>query len=99
MASRRELIVAVATRYGRSTRSEKESILDEFTQVTGFHRKHAIRVLNGKASKVRLLASDRVSSACKQQLRERFAALDPVELLRQIREAQRLLASLEVTGT
>ena len=47
----------------------------------------------------RLLASDRVSSACKQQLRERFAALDPVEILRQIREAQRLLASLEVTGT
>lgn len=46
----------------------------------------------------RLLASDRVSSACKQQLRERFAALDPVEILRQIREAQRLLASLEVTG-
>ncbi|HEX8895569.1 MAG TPA: hypothetical protein VF783_19730 [Terriglobales bacterium] len=41
MASRRELIVAVAVRYERSTRSEKESILDEFTQVTGFHRKHA----------------------------------------------------------
>ena len=32
--------------------NEKESILDEFTQVTGFHRKHAIRVLNGEACKV-----------------------------------------------
>jgi hypothetical protein len=31
VASRRELIVAVAVRYERSTRSEKESILDEFT--------------------------------------------------------------------
>jgi hypothetical protein len=41
---------AVAVRYQGSTRNEKESILDEFTQVTGFHRKHAIRVLNQQAS-------------------------------------------------
>ena len=46
----------------------------------------------------RLLASDRVSVACKQQLREVFAALDPVVLLRQIREAQSRLSSLEVGG-
>jgi hypothetical protein len=46
----------------------------------------------------RLLASDRVSVECKQQLREVFAALDPVELLRQIREAQGRLSSLEVGG-
>ena len=52
MASRRELTAAVAMRYRRSTRNEKESILDEFTQVTGFHRKHAIRVLNAEASRV-----------------------------------------------
>jgi hypothetical protein len=29
----------------RSDRSEKRAILDEFVQVTGYHRKHAIRVL------------------------------------------------------
>jgi hypothetical protein len=46
----------------------------------------------------RLLASDKVSVQCKQQLREAFAALDPVELLRQIREAQARLSSLEVGG-
>jgi hypothetical protein len=46
----------------------------------------------------RLLASDRVSVTCKQQIREVFAALDPVELLRQIREAQGRLSSLEVGG-
>lgn len=51
MASRRELTAAVAMRYQKSTRNQKESILDEFTEVTGFHRKHAIRVLNGASGK------------------------------------------------
>jgi hypothetical protein len=46
----------------------------------------------------RLLASDRVSIDCKQQIREGFAALDPVELLRQIRETQGRLSSLEIAG-
>jgi hypothetical protein len=46
----------------------------------------------------RLLASDRVSIDCKQQIREGFAALDPVELLRKIREAQGRLSSLEIAG-
>jgi len=41
---------AVAVRYQRSAWNEKESILNEFTQVTGFHRKYAIRVLNQQAS-------------------------------------------------
>jgi hypothetical protein len=45
VASRRELIEAVAARYRASGRSEKKEILDEFVKVTGFHRKHAIRVL------------------------------------------------------
>lgn len=45
MATRRELIGAVATRYQAGTRTEKKEILDEFVKVTGFHRKHAIRVL------------------------------------------------------
>jgi hypothetical protein len=45
METRRELIDAVAARYHAATRSEKKDILDEFAKVTGFHRKHAIRVL------------------------------------------------------
>ncbi len=45
MRTRRELIEAVGERYRRSDRSEKRAILDEFVQVTGYHRKHAIRVL------------------------------------------------------
>ena len=45
MATRRELIEAVAARYRAAGRNEKKEILDEFVKVTGFHRKHAIRVL------------------------------------------------------
>ena len=45
MATRRELIEAIAGRYRAATRVEKKTILDEFIRVTGFHRKHAIRVL------------------------------------------------------
>ena len=45
MATRRELIEAVAARYRAASRDQKKEILDEFVKVTGFHRKHAIRVL------------------------------------------------------
>ena len=43
--ARRELVLAVAERYQGGRRSEKIRILDEFVAVTGYHRKHAIRVL------------------------------------------------------
>jgi hypothetical protein len=52
VTSRRELIGAVATRYQVSAWSDKRDILDEFVQVTGFHRKYAIRVLNEQVSTV-----------------------------------------------
>ena len=45
MATRRELIEAIASRYHAATRAEKKTILDEFINVTSFHRKHAIRAL------------------------------------------------------
>jgi hypothetical protein len=46
----------------------------------------------------RLLANDRVTNACKEQLRQTFCTLDPVQLLNQIREAQRKLVKQEVGG-
>ncbi len=45
MTGRKELIQAIAERYRNSSRADKKKILDEFTEVTGFHRKHAIRAL------------------------------------------------------
>lgn len=44
MTTRRELTVAVSQRYQTANRTSKKLILDEFTKVTGYHRKHAIRV-------------------------------------------------------
>lgn len=43
--SRRELTDAIRERYRKSSKSEKVRILDEFISLTGYHRKHAIRVL------------------------------------------------------
>jgi hypothetical protein len=45
MATRDELIAALAGRYGEAGRIERSRILDEFVAVTGYHRKHAMRVL------------------------------------------------------
>jgi hypothetical protein len=45
LTTRRELAEAISKRYRAAERSGKKLILDEFTKVTGYHRKHAIRVL------------------------------------------------------
>ena len=46
MATRKELIIAVGTRYRAASRQQRTAVLDEFTKITGYHRKHAIRVLS-----------------------------------------------------
>src|SRR5579862_5072460 len=56
LATRRELIQAIAERYHSGTRSEKKKILDEFIEVTGFHRKHAIRALKRTSGNGSVLA-------------------------------------------
>jgi len=44
--ARRELVRAIVERYREAAREDKLRILDEFVAVTGYHRKHSIRVLN-----------------------------------------------------
>src|SRR6266849_6673288 len=44
-----EYVQAIYQRYRRAARPEKKRILDEFCQVTTYHRKHAIRLLYGPA--------------------------------------------------
>ncbi len=48
MATRAELVEAVGERYRSADRRSKGLVLDEFVAVTGFHRKHAMRVLRAK---------------------------------------------------
>jgi hypothetical protein len=45
MATRDELVVALAGRYAASNRMERGRILDEFAALSGVHRKHAMRLL------------------------------------------------------
>jgi len=48
LKSKNELVEVVRPRYLRASKLEKQKILDEFTSATGYHRKHAIRVLKNK---------------------------------------------------
>ena len=41
-----EYVAAIRERYRKASKEEKGKILDEFTRVTGLHRKAAIRLLN-----------------------------------------------------
>ena len=43
--TRGELIRALKERYVESSKKEKPKILDEFSSVLGYHRKHAVRLL------------------------------------------------------
>ena len=44
--ARWKLVRAIGERYREAARQDKLRILDEFVAVTGYHRKHSIRVLN-----------------------------------------------------
>ena len=49
--TRRELMESLGERYRSGSRLQKCRILDEFVAVTGYHRKHAIRLLRlGRAA-------------------------------------------------
>jgi len=45
MATRKELVEALRVRYREAAARDKVKILDEFGALTGYHRKHAIRLL------------------------------------------------------
>jgi hypothetical protein len=48
--TRRELVKAIQDRYESASLLDKQRILDEFVALTGYHRKHAIRVLGSDSS-------------------------------------------------
>lgn len=51
VASRRELLAAVAPRYRSASRAERSRMLEEFVASTGYHRKYAVTLLNHPVSK------------------------------------------------
>jgi hypothetical protein len=48
LKSKRELLEVLRPRYLKANKVEKQKMLDEFTSVTEYHRKHAIRVLKNQ---------------------------------------------------
>jgi len=62
--TRKELLKALKSRYHVSVKKEKMKILDEFVAVSGYHRKHAIRLLRkGKIGD----QSNLMNNECKPQ--------------------------------
>ena len=51
--SKREYLAAIRQRYLQASREEKGLILQEFCAVCGYHRKHAIRLLNRRRKRPR----------------------------------------------
>ena len=47
MTTRKELVDGLRVRYRGATYGDRVKILDEFAALTGYHRKHAIRLLGG----------------------------------------------------
>ena len=51
MTTRKELVEALRERYRGASFGDRIKILDEFVALTGYHRKHAIRVLREEVTK------------------------------------------------
>lgn len=47
-AARTEIVGALRDRYEKALKDQKGRILTEFASVSGYHRKHAIRLLNAR---------------------------------------------------
>ena len=47
--AKQELVATIRDRYRQASKKDKGRILDEFTAITGHHRKHGIRLLGGTA--------------------------------------------------
>jgi len=78
-----EYAEALRSRYFRAARKEKGKMLDEFTEVTGLHRKAAIRLLNRQGQPV----------TSKRRGRKRKYGTEVTEALRVVWEASDRLCS------
>ena len=64
LPARRELLASTAPRYAKANKKLKQTILDEFTASTGYHRKYAIGLLkhyNSKTAKTKRRRAPRQS--------------------------------------
>jgi hypothetical protein len=74
--TKQEYLRAICERYRRSSKKQKQTILDEFCQNCGYNRKYAIRLLRKTLSFV--------TPDVKRQLKDHLSTLDPFLLQQQI---------------
>ena len=53
LATRKELIEAVRKRYQEAALATKTDILDQLVELTGYHRKHAVRLIRQSSEQKR----------------------------------------------
>ncbi len=79
MQTRNELVKVLGMRYREGSIEEKGRILDEFTKVSGYHRKHAIRLLGTEKGEKVLPPSRRIyDEAVKEALTVIWEASDRI---------------------
>jgi hypothetical protein len=79
MTTRNELVEALRVRYQDAAVGDKVKILDEFVALTGYHRKHAIRIFREKIASKEKRARDRLyDEAVRQALTVLWEAADRV---------------------
>jgi hypothetical protein len=80
MATRNELVEAIAAQYARSDRADKARILGECVAVTDFHRRHVMRLLRGggPAGRSGLRPGRRVVARQSKPLVQRQSAIHPM---------------------
>jgi hypothetical protein len=97
---RRELTAAICQRYQGADRIGNKAVLDEFVKVTGYHRKHAIRLLadQGDPPPGRPAASRIYQQALQEALIVLWEASDRICGKRLKASVPVLLASMERHG-
>jgi hypothetical protein len=79
MTTRKELVGALRVRYQGAVVGDKVKILDEFVALTGYHRKHAIRILREKVVSKEKRGRDRLyDEAVRQALTVLWETADRV---------------------
>lgn len=73
--ARQELVKAIRERYVASSSADKHRILDEFVALTGYHRKHAIRILRSTSAEPVQRASSPRSRVYDEAVREALVVL------------------------
>jgi hypothetical protein len=75
LSTRRELTEVVRQRYQATDRIGKKAILDEFTKLAGYHRKHAIRLLTGQHQPWKKRKARTVSKIYQEAVKEALIVL------------------------